>query len=164
MWHKHTLLWRYLFFREMKNSSTSSLGSINNLPTRGYKCHATHWYGAECHVIDRSDRSMQSGFSNHFLSLWLEASDIFSCLCSSLHTCSGKQLLMLSFQCVAMITVLLWDPRKNFNQSWPIITVCLQMQLLHRLHFYSSPVFSVVLKFLMLQSLSAEVVPLAEKT
>ena len=61
--------------------------------------------GAEYPIIDGSDRSIQSGFSFiHFLSLWLEASDIFSCLCSSLHTCSGEAVVMLSFLCLAMIS------------------------------------------------------------
>ena len=45
-------------------------------------------------IKDRSDRSIQSAFPFiQIFSSWLEARVIFSCLCSSLHTCSEKQLL-----------------------------------------------------------------------
>lgn len=68
------------------------LGNINNLLTARESVVLQPDYGVEYRIIDRSGRSIQSGFSFiHFLSLWLEASDIFCCLCSSLHTCSGKQ-------------------------------------------------------------------------
>lgn len=60
-----------------------------------------------------------------------------------------EAVVMLSFRYSAMFSVLLWGPSENFNQSWPVITVSLQMNLLHRLHFYSSPVLRrrVLLKF-----------------
>lgn len=56
-------------------------------------------YGVECHIPERSDRSIQSGcFFIQFLGSWLSARDIFCCLCSALHTCSGRQLLCLPFR------------------------------------------------------------------
>lgn len=92
-------------------------------------------YGIECHIPERSDRSIQSGcFFIQFLSSWLSARDIFCCLCSALHTCSGRQLLCLPFQGSATVRVLLWGPSKHLHQSWPVITVSFQTQLLHILH------------------------------
>ena len=66
-----------------------------------------------------------------------------------------EAVVMLSFRYSAMFSVLLWGPSENFNQSWPVITVSLRMNLLHRLHFYSSPVLRrrVLLKFLCVSEL-----------